>query len=732
MGGTSTDVSRFDGRFEYEQESRKAGVRVLTPSLAIETVAAGGGSICDFDGSSLRVGPQSAGADPGPACYGRGGPLTVTDVNLFLGRLRREHFPFQLDEHAVREHLERFANRLTATSGRPWSPVELADGFRCIANANMVRAIHRISVAKGCDPREYVLVAFGGAAPQHACAVAQELGIQKVLIHPDASLLSALAPGWRIFDDNPRLEFTERLEEIFDVELPAIFHRLDASSRKQLDSDWISPEAIRSDFQLDIRYSGSDAAFTVPWNIDLKIEDVRTTFERLHRRLYGYVYPGRSLEVVAARAEAIVESSSSLPPSRPHEPYKPMPCGSATIGGQVHQPCQVYRMIDLHPGAYVVGPALVLDEHSTTVVEQNWTAELLSQGELLLSNKTVSMSTSNSSTFDPNSIISDPVQVEIFQNKFFGIAERMGEALRNTASSVNVKERLDFSCAIFSAKGDLVVNAPHVPVHLGAMGESVRHIIRSNPQLLPGDVYVTNDPYYGGSHLPDVTVITPVHDPENGELAFFTANRAHHAEIGGITPGSMPAFSRSLAEEGVVIHNFRLVEGISFGTSNDVTPATRFEELRKLLMSGRYPSRSPETNLADVAAQVAANQLGVISLSELMQRHGRRVVTAYMQFVQETAERKMRLALSRIPSGDYAHADQLDDHSPIAVSIRVRGESAEIDFAGTGPVVRGNLNANRAIVTAAVLYCLRCLIGEAIPLNQGVLAPSKLSFPYAF
>lgn len=717
MGGTSTDVARFDGRFEMEYETEKAGVRIVAPMTSIHTVAAGGGSICKFDGVKLVVGPESGGADPGPACYGRGGPICVTDLNFYLGKILPERFPFPLDRRAVEARLTELIEAVAGATGKRYEPHELCDGFLRVANANMAKAIRAVSIAKGYDPRDYVLTAFGGAAGQHACAVARELGMTQVLIHPDAGLLSAFGIGQA---DVVR----HRVEGVY---LPCSaatldglaerFGQLAAESKQEVRAEGIAPERIAVRKLVDLRYRGVDAALTIEYAAGATVADLVAAYETEHRRLYGYLHQGRELELVAVRVEATGRTPDYDAPSQPIVEREPR-CErnvAAYFDGR-EQSTQVFERETLRAGDRLQGPAIVLERFATTIIDPGWSAEMLGRGELLLTDRGAPPAAANLAAATTEA---DPVQLEIFNNQFAAIAEQMGITLRNTSSSVNVKERLDFSCALFTARGELVVNAPHIPVHLGAMGETVRAILADNPEMRPGDVFVTNDPYRGGSHLPDITVVTPVHDPATNDLLFFTAGRAHHAEIGGIRPGSMPPFSKNLAEEGILIRNFKLVDA---GRS-------RFDEFRTLLTSGPFPSRHPADNLADVAAQVAANHQGARDLLRLIERYSRPVVEAYVQHIRDAAERKMRLALARIPDGRYAFTDHLDDGTPITAAIEIVGDSAVIDFTGTGPVSRGNLNANRAIVTSAVMYVMRCLIDEDIPLNQGVLEPIRIVLP---
>ncbi len=763
MGGTSTDVSRFDGRFELQYETEKAGVRIVSPMMAIETVAAGGGSICAFDGIKLVVGPDSGGADPGPACYGRGGPLAVTDLNFFLGRILPERFPFPLDRLAVERRFDEMAGSIASLGGPRYSPIELASGFLEVANANMARALRSVSIARGCDPREYLLVPFGGAAGQHACALARELGIRQLLCHPDAGLLSARGIG---LADHVR----HRAEGVYRpysadalAAIEPLVVRLDAEARSELLAE--APAAGAEDNterievirRLDLRYQGVEAFLTIARPAD---GDYAAAYHAEHERIYGYMQRSRPLEIVAARVEAVGRWAAPLSPSK-RVPARQMKATHETdvwFAGELHR-THVFTREELQPGCAFDGPAIVCEAASTTVVDPGWRAEVMSEGELLVTDMAAVVRGSSESEIigipspsprsspikgegerrelalakaRPRSTEPNPVQLEVFNNHFAGIAEQMGITLRNTAASVNVKERLDFSCAIFTARGELVVNAPHIPVHLGAMGQTVRRILADNAAIEPGDVFVTNDPYRGGSHLPDITVVNPVHGDalsastphSKRPLLFFTASRAHHAEIGGNVPGSMPPLSKNLAEEGVLIRNFKL---FAAGQS-------RFDDLRLLLLTGRYPTRAVGDNLADIAAQVAANRHGARQLAALIERRTWPVVASYMRHIQAAAERKLRLALGKLRPGRHDFTDHLDDGSPIRVAITIDADPfarkpVTVDFTGTGPVVNGNLNANPAIVTAALMYVLRLLIDEDIPLNEGVLAPVHLVLP---
>jgi 5-oxoprolinase (ATP-hydrolysing) len=773
MGGTSTDVCRFDGRYTRSFETFKAGIRILTPMLEVETVAAGGGSVCWFDGARLRVGPQSAGANPGPACYGSGGPLAITDVNLFLGRLKPDQFPFELDDTAVTVRLDELLEKMRE-AGFSLDRQQLASGFLDIANQNMAAAIESVSVAKGYDPREYVLVSFGGAGAQHCCGVAERLGMNRILDHPQSSVLSAM--GIQLADQSafaveainqlvefhfregepaspiqePASPFQELEQRINDQILP----RLVQQAVEQLRSDGNGLTEIELEASLDIRYGGTDASINVDfarqkWDVGsnatlppdaLKgsLTAARSRFQVLHQQQFGYLQ-NRPLEMVAARVEAL-QPGNRLPcqqhPAIFKYPYRKVLVTRSMFSRGESQTARIGDRSELLAGDLIPGPAIIADAISTTVVDAGWNAKVLEDGVLLLERDSSSLfsnglnlnrqTTSTSENRPPSAngspVPLDPIRLEIFNNHFSSIADQMGIALQRTSVSVNVKERLDFSCAIFSASGDLVVNAPHIPVHLGAMGETVRATIELNPLVEPGDVFVTNDPYAGGSHLPDVTVVTPVFSPTGSELWFWVASRSHHSEIGGLAPGSMPAGATRLGEEGVLIQNFRL---ISKGK-------VRFVELKQKLLSDSYPSRSAEENIADLKAQVAANQTGASQLYRLVEQYSHEVVAAYMRFIQAAAEQKVRAALKRLPDGEFPFRDQLDNGAKIQVSLRKRDDKLTVDFTGTDQTLPDNLNANRAIVSAAIMYVLRLLIDEDIPLNEGVLKPVTLILPESF
>ncbi|HVN85315.1 MAG TPA: hydantoinase B/oxoprolinase family protein [Candidatus Binatia bacterium] len=727
MGGTSTDVSRFDGEYERRYEmtvndpQSDAGIRIVAPMLAIETVAAGGGSICWFDGYKPMVGPRSAGADPGPACYGRGGPLAITDVNVFLGRIVPEHFAFPLDRAAVVDALDEMIEGIAAATGERYTREALAAGFVAIANANMAAAIRTISLARGYDVRDYTLVSFGGAGAQHACAIARELGIQRVLVHPFAGVLSAFGIGMADVKRAAARDVARPYSARAVAETASIFAEMERDLRSAVAADGIDANAISATYFLDLRYAGQGSAITVATPAD---GDYAAEFARRHRQLYGFGFPARPMEITAARVDVTGATAKPPVPCFPLTPRRPQAMQRMPVYSDgAWRAAAVFGRDELRPGDRLDGPAIIVEPISTIVVEPGWAAEISERNDIVLTDS-VGAGLKPAPTAETGA---DPITLELFNNRFTAIAEQMGVTLQRASLSTNVKERLDFSCAIFTETGDLVVNAPHIPVHLGAMSDCVKHLIDAVPDLRPGDVLITNDPYRGGSHLPDVTVVTPVFAAER--IIFFTASRAHHAEIGGIVPGSMPPFARTLAEEGIVLRHFRLVQG---ERSSEAA-------LRARLAAGPYPSRAVDDNIADINAQVAANQTGVRQLMELVDRYGLATVSAYMRHMQALAEAKMRAALRTLSEGEYAFSDALDDGSPIAVTISIRhgdrGGAATIDFRGTGAVIDGNLNANVAIVKSAVLYCFRCLIQATldervdIPLNAGVLAPLTVIVP---
>ncbi len=714
MGGTSTDVARFSGRFELENETTKAGVRIMSPVLAIETVAAGGGSICGFNGTRLFVGPQSAGANPGPACYGNGGPLTVTDLNVFLGRILPEHFPFPLNTAAIKQRLDDLCNEMAeaGVATQPTTMQQLAEGLLNIANDNMAQAIRKVSVAKGYDPGDHVLVSFGGAGGQHACSIARSLKIRTVLIHPFAGILSAFGMGQADVRAIRQSSVLKPLNDQTLQEVAEIRQRLVKETTAEVLAQNITEDNLsQSSLSLEMRYLGTDSSLMIAEQPGRSFHDA---FEAEHERLFGYRRSGKAVEVASLRVETVGRAAQPETIFDSNQDQAEQTTDTELwFAGRKWQ-ANVATRSSLKAGDQIRGPAIICEPTSTIFVEPNCEALVTDTG-------TIRIDIGSTEQPECDSIYEvDPVQLEIFNNQFVSIAEQMGETLRRTATSTNVRERLDFSCALFDQNGNLVVNAPHVPVHLGAMGETVRAIMSDHSTMSLGDVFVTNDPYRGGSHLPDVTVVSPVFvEPNSTTPAFFVANRAHHAEIGGIVPGSMPPFSRKLAEEGVLITSQKLVDA---GVSREA-------DLKALLEGGPFPSRAIADNLADLAAQAAANECGARLLRELARQHSTKTVQSYMRHIQSTAAQMMRSCLQRLDDRNYAFEDKLDDGTVICVTISVSGETATVDFKGTAGVHAGNLNANRAITTSAVLYCFRCLLNEDVPLNAGVLEPVEIIIP---
>jgi 5-oxoprolinase (ATP-hydrolysing) len=767
MGGTSTDVALYAGAFERAFETEVAGVRLRAPMMAINTVAAGGGSILHFDGSRLRVGPDSAGAVPGPACYRRGGPLTVTDANVCVGKIQPGHFPAifgpngdqPLDAGVVAEKFAALADAVFATTGIARSPRELAEGFLRIAVANMANAIKQVSVRKGHDATRFALQCFGGAGGQHACLVADELGMETVFIHPFAGVLSAYGMG--LADQTVMREQAvemaleeaalERLCEVADGLTDAALAELRAQgaevgadgtppptpsregrglspknwSRLEMPGDASPPplagggcgEGGRAKVtvtrNVQLRYRGTEAALPVPLG---PVRTMTDAFTAAHRARFGFATPGRPLVAEAVSVEATAAGEridEPAPPPRASGAPEAVDTVRMWSGGEHAAP--VFERTELAPGDRIAGPALIREANATTVIEPGWSAEVTPRDHLLLRRTSPRAGREADASGRP-----DPVLLELFNNLFMNVAEQTGAVLQNTSQSVNIKERLDFSCAIFDATGALVANAPHVPVHLGAMGESVRTVLRNRGATLrPGDVVALNNPYNGGTHLPDVTVITPVFDEAGRDILFFVGNRGHHADIGGTTPGSTPPDSRTLEEEGVVIDDFLLVSAGTF----------REAEFRALLAGAKYPARSPDVNVADIAAGVAANEKGVRELRAVVARYGWDTVRAYMRHVMDNAEENVRRVLDRIGDGAFAYV--MDDGSPLHVRVGVdrATRSAVVDFTGTGPQRGDNFNAPPAVTRAVVLYVFRCLVGADIPLNDGCLEPIEIRIP---
>jgi 5-oxoprolinase (ATP-hydrolysing) len=736
MGGTSTDVAHFGGELERSLESEVAGVPMRAPMLDIHTVAAGGGSICSFDGNRFRVGPNSAGADPGPACYGRGGPLTVTDCNVVLGIIRAELFPTAfgpgrdrpLDAEAANARIDHIAELIRRATGRADTRTAIAEGFRSIAVTNMANAIKKVSVSRGHDVTAYALTCFGGAGGQHACAVADELGIRSVLIHPLAGVLSAV--GMALADTRLLREHSVEtaLDDMSEPVLADLLARAADAVGEELRGQGATG-VIEVERQVHLKYIGGDTALAVA---PADAQTMARSFTAAHHSRFGFTMPGRPVVIDAIAVEAIErgEQPELQLPVRIGEAAAAVDEVPMHIAGRDRK-APVFRRAELAVGQLIPGPAILAESVATTVVEPGWQAEVLPAGELHLRRvesrpRQVALGTTV-----------DPVMLEVFNNLFMSVAERMGVTLQQTSRSVNIRERLDFSCAIFDPHGRLVANAPHIPVHLGSMGESVRTIIDEvGDSWRPGDVYAINDPFHGGTHLPDITVITPVfdHDALRGPDAvsgrdaapvaglapqFFVASRGHHADIGGITPGSMPPASRTIHEEGALLRSVRVVrDGI-------------FDEalVRAILADGPHPARTPDRNISDLTAQIAANASGAAELRALIERFSLPVVQAYMGHVQDNAAACVRQVIDRLRNGQ--HVARTDDGAIIEVRVRVdhRARRVEVDFTGTSPQRADNFNAPRAVTRAAVLYAFRCLVDEDIPLNDGCLDPVELRIP---
>jgi 5-oxoprolinase (ATP-hydrolysing) len=730
MGGTSTDVARVEGDLEYRWHQEVAGVRLLAPALAIESVAAGGGSICSFDRLALRVGPESAGAEPGPACYGAGGPLTVTDVNLLLGRLHPGSFGIPVRVGAAEEAFATLRERLAAERGERPEPDSLLLGLLEIANERMAEAIRTISVREGYDPSAHALVAFGGAGGQHACDVAERLGIRQVVLPPDGSLLSAWGMGHAGLERVAYRQLLRPLEEV-EEELEVLDRELVARAMEELGRVGVAPDRAGVRRRIaTIRFAGQESTLTIDYE---PARPLGPGFRTRYREVFGHLPEELPVEVEALRV-IVASAVPRAPTAAAVEHWPAEPSGSAlcmTRGGR--QPVDVYERGALSPGATLPGPALIREPHTVIYVAAGWAGTMHGSGALVLTRaeeQPVTGADGRDAAALPRHRDGggptgaeggrqqpEAVAEELFTSRFEAIARQMGEQLQRTALSVNIRERLDFSCALLDPTGELVANAPHIPVHLGALGLCVRSLAAALP-LAPGDVAVTNHPGFGGSHLPDVTVVTPVHDA-GGVLIGYVASRAHHAEIGGARPGSMPPGARTLEEEGVVIEPMLLLHA----------GQPRWNEMRRLLGSGRFPSRSVESNIADLQAQMAANRAGAELLCRLATDHGAELVQRQMKALKTRAQRLTADALSRLSPGEYTAEERLDDGSPLRVRILIHGPRAVVDLAGSAGVHPGNLNATPAIVRSAVIYVLRLLVDEPIPLNEGLMAAVDVRIP---
>jgi 5-oxoprolinase (ATP-hydrolysing) len=709
MGGTSTDVARFDGDFDYVFEHEVGDAHLVAPALAVESVAAGGGSICSFDGEELRVGPHSAGADPGPACYGAGGPLTLTDVNLLLGRIDGNLFDIPINLGAASAAFEDMHRSIENQNKIAVERESLLEGLRHIANERMADTIRRISIRKGYDPGDYALVAFGGAGGQHACAVAEHLGIGTIVVPVDASLLSAMGLGQAVIERFAEQQVLQHLDRA-GSHISSWIDDLSENAVAAVEQEGV----VRGQTQIrrvivNLRFAGQDSTVSIDYDPTTSLEE---SFESKYKTIFGYYPKGRAIEIESIRVVAASlsknETAKSKAASQTHVAAPGARVSKAWFDGR-WQEVPVFDRNDLLPGARIAGPALVYERYSATAVENGWTMVVDANHALLLRRE--------KETASSESPHADIIQLELFTNRFTAMAREMGEMLRRTAMSTNVKERLDFSCAVLDPDGELVVNAPHIPVHLGAIGMCVRGVRDAMP-LKPGDVIVTNHPGYGGSHLPDVTVVTPVFLPDE-RLLGYVANRAHHAEIGGIRPGSMPPAAATLAEEGVVIPPTHLFER---GTA-------RWDVIERLLTEGPFPSRAVDENLADLRGAVAANRNGAAALLKLAGDCGEETVWRYMTALKSRAESKIRAAIRNVPDGVYEATEFLDDGSPLHATISVGGDRARVDFTGSAGVSSTNLNTTPAVVMSAVIYVMRLLVNEPLPLNEGLILAVDVELP---
>ncbi|MBN9496127.1 MAG: hydantoinase B/oxoprolinase family protein [Alphaproteobacteria bacterium] len=721
MGGTSTDVTLYNGEYERTFETIVAGVRMRAPMMKIHTVAAGGGSILFFDGTRFRCGPESAGANPGPACYRRGGPLAVTDANVMVGKIVPDFFPAvfgpngdqRLDAEIVRAKFAALAAEVEKATGEKRTPEAIADGFLKIAVENMANAIKQISIQRGYDVSGYALNCFGGAGGQHACKVADALGMTTVFVHPLAGVLSAYGMGLadlRVMREKAvEAKLADAILPTLETELAALAEEGLAEMRRQ----GIDPAKIEVRRKLHLKYEGTDSALVVDFGT---IEAASAAFVEQHRQRYGFSMPGKAVIVEAVAVEVVGHTESADDVVREIGAAAP-PAPAATVkmyaDGETHS-TPVFLRDALKPGMKVPGPAIVSDRNATTVIEPGWAAEVTARDHLVL-RRVVAIQRQHAIGTKV-----DPVMLEVFNNLFMSIAEQMGVALQNTAYSVNIKERLDFSCALFDRQGNLIANAPHMPVHLGSMGESVAAVTRAREGTMrPGDVFVLNAPYNGGTHLPDVTVVMPVFDEAGKDILFFVASRGHQADIGGLTPGSMPPGSTTVEEEGVLIDNFQLVDQGRF----------REAEMVALLKSGKYPARNPAQNIGDLKAQIAACEKGAQELRKMVREFGLDVVRAYMGHVQDNAEEQVRRVLDVLKDGAFAYP--MDDGAVIKVKVSIdkATRSAILDFTGTSAQRPNNFNAPASVCMAAVLYVFRTLVEGDIPMNAGVMKPLKVIIP---
>jgi 5-oxoprolinase (ATP-hydrolysing) len=717
MGGTSTDVSHYAGAFERKFEAEVAGVRLQVPMLDVETIAAGGGSIISFEGARLQVGPESAGADPGPACYGRGGPLTVTDANVLLGKISPEAFPrvFGPDGNAaVDVAAAKYGfSHLATQMGPEYSPYDVADGAIRIAVESMANAIKKISIGRGYVVSDAALQCFGSAAGQHVCRIADTLDISTVLVHPFSGLLSAYGMGVAPLRSSRQKSIEQPLTDDRLTALVSDAQALTAETVEELIGSGLSQADIVTHHRVHLKYAASDSALPVSL---AHLSEMRCAFETAHAQHFGFTSPEKTIEIATLDVESYGGGTQRDDQDViPDDKRRALATDTTDVFSDGNwRATPVFRRDDLSPGDVIDGPAIVTEDHQTTVIEPLWEARMTDHGMLVVTRSSKPVGTESAAN------ACDPVMLEVFNNKFVAIAEQMGEVLRATAQSVNIKERLDFSCAIFDADGGLVANAPHVPVHLGSMDRSVMAVVdRCGSDLSPGDVYMINAPYDGGTHLPDITVVSPVFDDSGRQLRFFVASRGHHADIGGLSPGSMSPNATSIDEEGVLIPATRIVRENSFDAAL----------VRSLLEDAPYPARNPEQNIADLKAQIAANTRGIRSLNAMLDRHGQETVSAYMGHVQDNGELAMRELIDQLEDGSFEVQTDQGAIIRVAVTVNRRQRSAHIDFTGTSPQQANNFNAPEPVTRAAVLYVLRVMLNRAIPINAGCLRPIKITIP---
>jgi 5-oxoprolinase (ATP-hydrolysing) len=714
MGGTSTDVSHFDGELERAFETEVAGVRMRAPMMRIHTVAAGGGSVLEFKDGRFQAGPDSAGANPGPACYRRGGPLAVTDANVMTGKLPPEFFPAifgpnqdqTLDTDVVRKKFSELASQAGSTAE------EVADGFLKIAVENMANAIKKISVQRGYDVTEYALNCFGGAGGQHACAVADALGMKKVLVHPFSGILSAYGMGLAQVRASRQQALIKKLDKQVHSNIRELAETLQEETEAELASQGVPAPDIISHIRVHIRYDGTDLALPIDFD---DVTAMQSGFEQQHRKQFGFAFENKSLIVEAVEVESVCagagidEQEASLD-ELVHEADQQTRFFS---GGEWHD-AGIHFREHLNPGNEVKGPALIIEPHQTIVVEPGWNADINALGHIVLS-RVEAMARQ-----DAIGTSADPVMLEVFNNLFMSIAEQMGVTLQNTSYSVNMKERLDFSCAVFAADGSLVANAPHMPVHLGSMDRSVESVIKLNQgNIHPGDVFILNAPYNGGTHLPDINVVTPVFDDDEKDILFYVAARGHHADVGGMAPGSATPLATHVDEEGVLIDNFKLVNR---GIIDE-------EGMRKILTDHPWPCRNPDENMADIRAQIASNEKGVQELRKMVSHFTLPVVQAYMKHVQDNAEESVRRVIDALSDCEYTYQTDNDQHIHVKITVNRDKREATVDFTGTSDIAKNNFNAPEPVCRAAVLYVFRLMVESDIPMNAGCLKPINIVIP---